>query len=104
MSSKIPPSHATGALVADNLNLLTAGQRGPALLQGPWLLEKLAHFDREFITERRMHLKAFGAHGFPSTHHISHICRASEDHQMTVDEVASELAIPLANPVYLCPP
>ncbi len=50
-------THATGAPVADNLNILTAGRRGPALLQDIWLIEKLAHFDREVIPERRMHAK-----------------------------------------------
>jgi catalase len=56
-------SHANGAPVADNLNIETAGPRGPALLQDIWLLEKLAHFDREVIPERRMHAKGSGAHG-----------------------------------------
>ncbi|MDQ3200826.1 MAG: catalase, partial [Pseudomonadota bacterium] len=42
-------THATGAPVVDNLNTQTAGPRGPALLQDIWLLEKLAHFDREVI-------------------------------------------------------
>jgi catalase len=37
---------ATGAPVPDNTNILTAGRRGPALLQDTWLIEKLAHFDR----------------------------------------------------------
>ncbi len=50
-------SHATGAPVGDNLNILTTGRRGPALLQDIWLIEKLAHFDREVIPERRMHAK-----------------------------------------------
>ena len=49
-------THATGAPVSDNLNIQTAGPRGPALLQDIWLIEKLAHFDREVIPERRMHL------------------------------------------------
>jgi len=56
-------THATGAPVGDNLNIQTAGPRGPALLQDIWLLEKLAHFDREVIPERRMHAKGSGAHG-----------------------------------------
>ncbi|AGI22837.1 hypothetical protein H681_04785 [Pseudomonas sp. ATCC 13867] len=56
-------THATGAPVADNLNTMTAGPRGPALLQDIWLIEKLAHFDREVIPERRMHAKGWGAHG-----------------------------------------
>ena len=43
---------ATGSPVPDNTNILTAGRRGPALLQDIWLIEKLAHFDREVIPER----------------------------------------------------
>ena len=43
-----------GAPVVDNQNIITAGRRGPALLQDVWFLEKLAHFDREVIPERRM--------------------------------------------------
>src|SRR6266404_6037941 len=54
---------ATGAPVPDNTNILTAGRRGPALLQDIWLIEKLAHFDREVIPERRMHAKGWEAHG-----------------------------------------
>ncbi|OAN66593.1 catalase [Sphingomonas sp. TDK1] len=65
-------THATGMPVGDNLNIMTAGPRGPALLQDVWLLEKLAHFDREVIPERRMHAKGWGAHGtFTVTHDIS---------------------------------
>ncbi len=44
----------------DNQNTITAGPRGPILLQDIWLLEKLAHFDREVIPERRMHAKGPG--------------------------------------------
>src|SRR3978361_903954 len=63
---------AAGAPVFDNLNIETAGRRGPALLQDVWLIEKLAHFDREVIPERRMHAKGWGAHGtFTVTHDIS---------------------------------
>jgi catalase len=69
--------HATGAPVADNQNILTAGPRGPALLQDIWLLEKLAHFDREVIPERRMHAKGSGAFGhFTVTHDITRYTRA----------------------------
>jgi catalase len=68
---------AAGAPVADNTNILTAGPRGPALLQDVWLLEKLAHFDREVIPERRMHAKGWGAYGtFTVTHDISRLTRA----------------------------
>jgi len=52
-----------GAPVTDNQNLMTAGPRGPGLLQDVWFLEKLAHFDREVIPERRMHAKGSGAFG-----------------------------------------
>ena len=54
---------AAGAPVVDNQNTQTAGPRGPALLQDVWHLEKLAHFDREVIPERRMHAKGSGAFG-----------------------------------------
>ena len=66
-----------GAPVPDNQNILTAGPRGPALLQDVWLLEKLAHFDREVIPERRMHAKGSGAFGtFTVTKDITKYTRA----------------------------
>ncbi|WP_114813391.1 catalase, partial [Paraburkholderia kururiensis] len=34
---------SAGAPVADNQNSMTAGPRGPVMLQDVWLLEKLAH-------------------------------------------------------------
>src|SRR5260370_33885391 len=68
---------AAGAPVADNTNIMTAGRRGPALLQDIWLIEKLAHFDREVIPERRMHAKGWGAHGtFTVTHDITRFTKA----------------------------
>ena len=68
---------AFGAPVVDNQNIQTAGPRGPALLQDVWFLEKLAHFDREVIPERRMHAKGSGAHGtFTVTHDITRYTRA----------------------------
>ena len=67
-----------GAPVADNQNVLTAGPRGPQLLQDAWFLEKLAHFDREVIPERRMHAKGSGAHGtFTVTKDITRYTKAS---------------------------
>lgn len=70
-------THATGAPVVDNFNTQTAGPRGPALLQDIWLLEKLAHFDREVIPERRMHAKGAGAYGtFTTTGDISAFSKA----------------------------
>ena len=58
-----PLTTVAGAPVAENQNSLTAGPRGPMLLQDVWFLEKLAHFDREVIPERRMHAKGSGAFG-----------------------------------------
>jgi catalase len=69
---------ANGRLVADNQNSQTAGLRGPITLQDPWLIEKLAHFDREVIPERRMHAKGSGAYGtFTVTHDITKYTRAA---------------------------
>lgn len=68
---------AAGAPVVDNNNVITAGPRGPMLLQNIWFLEKLAHFDREVIPERRMHAKGSGAYGtFTVTHDITQYTRA----------------------------
>ena len=66
-----------GTPVPDNQNVLTVGPRGPMLLQDVWYLEKLAHFDREVIPERRMHAKGSGAFGtFTVTHDITQYTRA----------------------------
>ena len=66
-----------GAPVVDNQNIMTAGPRGPALLQDVWFQEKLANFDREVIPERRMHAKGSGAYGtFTVTHDITKYTKA----------------------------
>lgn len=68
----------SGRPIADNQNIQTAGVRGPAMLQDPWFMEKLAHFDREVIPERRMHAKGSGAYGtFTVTNDLSPVTRAS---------------------------
>jgi catalase len=54
---------AAGIPVPDNQTSLTAGERGPTLLQDHFLIDKLAHFNRERIPERVVHAKAAGAHG-----------------------------------------
>ncbi|MFA5572544.1 MAG: catalase [Candidatus Bathyarchaeia archaeon] len=75
--SKKKLTTAAGAPVSDNQNALTAGPRGPMLLQDVWFLEKLAHFDREVIPERRMHAKGSGAYGiFIVTHDITKYTKA----------------------------
>lgn len=53
-----------GAPVSDNQNSLTAGERGPVLLDDVHLIEKLAHFNRERIPERIVHARGAGAHGY----------------------------------------
>src|SRR4030043_244861 len=66
-----------GAPVSDNQNTMTAGPRGPALLQDVWFLEKLGHFDREVIPERRMPAKGSGAFGnFTVTHDVTKYTKA----------------------------
>jgi len=68
---------ASGAPVGDNQNSLTAGPRGPVLMQDWWLNEKLAHFNRERIPERVVHAKGSGAFGrLTITHDISPYTRA----------------------------
>ena len=68
---------AFGAPVDDDQNIKTAGKRGPALLENLWFIEKLAHFDREVIPERRMHAKGAGAFGsFTVTHDITKYTKA----------------------------
>ncbi len=52
-----------GRPVADNQNSVTAGPRGPVLIQDFQLFEKMAHFNRERIPERVVHAKGSGAFG-----------------------------------------
>jgi len=67
-----------GAPIADKMNSMTAGPRGPIALQDHVLIDELAHFDRERIPERVVHAKGGGAFGyFEVTHDISKYCRAA---------------------------
>ncbi len=54
---------ASGRPYFENEDSLTAGPRGPVLLQDFYLHEKLAHFNRERIPERIVHAKGTGAFG-----------------------------------------
>jgi catalase len=77
MTEKKKLTNNSGIPVGDNQNVLTAGPRGPMLLQDVWFLEKLAHFDREVIPERRMHAKGSGAYGtFTVSHDITQFTKA----------------------------
>jgi catalase len=68
---------ASGIPVADNQNSITAGPRGPVLLQDFHLIEKLQHFNRERIPERVVHAKGSGAYGtFTVTHDVTQYTKA----------------------------
>ncbi len=63
---------SAGNPIADNQNSMSAGPRGPLLMQDYQLIEKLAHQNRERIPERVVHAKGWGAFGtFTVTHDIS---------------------------------
>ncbi|MGG1574269.1 catalase KatA [Fictibacillus sp. NRS-1165] len=64
MTNKNHLTTSWGAPVGDNQNSITAGSRGPTLIQDVHLLEKLAHFNRERVPERVVHAKGAGAHGY----------------------------------------
>ncbi|MEI5907104.1 catalase KatA [Bacillus spongiae] len=67
-----------GAPVGDNQHSMTAGSRGPTLIQDVHLLEKLAHFNRERVPERVVHAKGAGAHGyFQVTNDVSKYTKAN---------------------------
>ena len=69
---------AAGRVIADNQNSETAGPRGPVTLQDVWLLEKLAHFNRERIPERVVHAKGSAAFGtLTITHDITRYSKAA---------------------------
>ena len=63
MAEKPTLTTSAGAPIADNQNSITAGPRGPVLLQDYQLIEKLAHQNRERIPERVVHAKGWGALG-----------------------------------------
>jgi len=78
MADKPVMTTAGGAPVADNQNSLSAGPRGPLLMQDFHLLEKLAHQNRERIPERTVHAKGSGAYGtLTITKDITKYSRAS---------------------------
>lgn len=78
MADKPVMTTAGGAPVADNQNSLSAGARGPLLMQDFHLLEKLAHQNRERIPERTVHAKGSGAYGtLTITKDITRYSRAS---------------------------
>jgi catalase len=77
--TKVPTlTTSAGIPVGDNQNALTAGPRGPLLVQDWQLFEKHAHFNRERIPERVVHAKGSAAFGtFTATQDISRYSKAS---------------------------
>ena len=75
--SKKTLTTTAGNPIADNQNSVTAGARGPVLMQDYELIEKLAHQNRERIPERVVHAKGWGAHGtFTATHDVTAYTKA----------------------------
>ena len=78
MSEKKVFTNNFGSPIGNDLNTLTAGPKGPALMQDVHLLEKLSHFDRERIPERVVHAKGAGAYGyFEVTNDVSKYTKAN---------------------------
>lgn len=63
MSDKKQLTTTSGNPIGDNQNSLSAGARGPLMVQDYQLIEKLAHQNRERIPERAVHAKGWGAFG-----------------------------------------
>jgi len=77
MKDKKELTTASGKPYFENEDSMTAGPRGPVLLQDFYLHEKLAHFNRERIPERVVHAKGTGAFGkFTVTNDISKYTKA----------------------------
>jgi catalase len=69
---------ASGRPYHENEDSMSAGPRGPVLIQDSFLFEKLAHFNRERIPERVVHAKGTGAFGkFTVTNDITKYTCAS---------------------------
>ncbi|MEV3919318.1 catalase [Actinomadura coerulea] len=57
-----------GLRVDDTDNSLSAGERGPSLMEDFHLREKITHFDHERIPERVVHARGSGAYGHFTLH------------------------------------
>ena len=77
MTDKPVLTTTAGNPIPDNQNAMTAGPRGPLLVQDYQLTEKLAHQNRERIPERTVHAKGWGAYGtFTVTHDVTAYTKA----------------------------
>jgi catalase len=78
MAKKKQLTTDAGNPIGDNQNSLTAGPRGPLLMQDYQLMEKLATFNRERVPERIVHAKGSGAFGtFTVTNDIAKYTKAA---------------------------
>jgi catalase len=67
---------ASGAPIGEQ-QAMTAGPRGPVLMQDVQLLEQMQHFNRERIPERVVHANGSGAHGtFTVTNDVTRYTKA----------------------------
>ncbi|MDV6014650.1 catalase [Haloechinothrix sp. LS1_15] len=73
-----PTTTDAGIPVVSDEHSLTVGPDGPILLQDNYLIEQMANFNRERITERQPHAKGGGAFGkFVVTQDVSAYTKAS---------------------------
>ena len=79
MNDKVPVTTTdAGIAAASDEHSLTAGPDGPILLQDHYLIQKMAHFNRERVPERVVHAKGGGAHGyFEASEGAGDWCKAS---------------------------
>ena len=78
-NTPVAPLRTSNGVPTDSLTAsMTAGPRGPIVLQDFVLLDHLAHFDRERIPERVVHAKGAGAFGYfqVTTELGSRVCKA----------------------------
>ncbi|MET3576534.1 catalase [Bhargavaea ullalensis] len=55
--------------IADDERILTAGERGPGLMEDVHYFEKITSFVHEEIPERKVHARGYGAHGVFECYH-----------------------------------
>jgi len=78
MTDKCPHLTTADGAPIGRQQALTAGPRGPLLMQDVQLLEQMQHFNRERIPERVVHAKGSAAFGtFTVTHDITKYTKAS---------------------------
>ncbi|HOX25621.1 MAG TPA: catalase [Candidatus Krumholzibacteria bacterium] len=78
MTKKRPPLTTADGAPLGRQHALTAGPRGPLLMQDVQLLEQMQHFNRERVPERVVHAKGSGAYGtFTVTRDVTRYTKAA---------------------------